>query len=76
MNMRRNQGPLTMAQEPPIDRTLVLSRLDEALVSNGSRYQLSCNQYGAPLTCKGTSTCTGFAPRGVKPQWLISLSGR
>ena len=76
MNMQRNQGLLTMAQEPPVDRTPMLSRLDEALVGNGSRYQLSCSQYGAPLTYKGTSTCTGFAPRGVKPQWLISLSGR
>jgi predicted glycogen debranching enzyme len=45
LNTRRYHGLLTAALAPPSDRKLLLSKLEETLVVNGKRYDLSCNQY-------------------------------
>lgn len=45
MNSRRYHGLLTAAAQPPVGRLLLLSKLEETVVSNGERYELSVNQY-------------------------------
>jgi predicted glycogen debranching enzyme len=45
MNTRRYHGLLIAALNPPSDRKVLLSKLEETLVVNGNRYELSCNQY-------------------------------
>ncbi len=45
MNTRRYHGLLTAATRPPVGRVLLLSKLEEVLVVNGDRYELSVNQY-------------------------------
>jgi predicted glycogen debranching enzyme len=45
LNTRRYHGLLTAALDPPADRKVLLSKLEETLVVNGRRYELSCNQY-------------------------------
>ena len=45
MNTRRYHGLLTVALQPPSDRKLLLSKLEETFVLNGKRYQISTNQY-------------------------------
>ncbi len=45
LNSRRYHGLLTAATQPPVGRLLLLSKLEETVVSNGERYELSVNQY-------------------------------
>ncbi len=45
MNTRRYHGLLTAATRPPVGRVLLLSKLEEVVVVNGQRYELSVNQY-------------------------------
>jgi predicted glycogen debranching enzyme len=45
LNTRRYHGLLTAAFSPPCDRKVLLSKLEETLIVNGRRYELSCNQY-------------------------------
>jgi predicted glycogen debranching enzyme len=45
MNTRRYHGLLTAATKPPVGRFLLLSKLEETLVVDGRRYDLSVNQY-------------------------------
>jgi len=44
-NTRRYHGLLVAALRPPIDRYVLLSKLDETIVLNGRRYELGCNLY-------------------------------
>jgi glycogen debranching enzyme len=44
-NTRRYHGLLTAALHPPVDRFVLLSKLEETVFLNGARYELSCNLY-------------------------------
>src|SRR5438552_6598871 len=45
LNTRRYHGLLVAATKPPVGRMVLLSRLEEALIIDGRRYELSVNQY-------------------------------
>ncbi len=45
LNTRRYHGLLVAATKPPVGRFVLLSKLEEALVVDGSRFELSANQY-------------------------------
>lgn len=45
MNTRRYHGLLVAAVKPPVGRMVLLSKLEETLVVDGKRYELSVNQY-------------------------------
>ena len=44
-NTRRNHGLLTAAVKPPGGRMLFLSKIEETLVFNDQRFDLSTNEY-------------------------------
>ena len=44
MNTRRYHGLLVAAMQPPEQRTMILSKLDESVVINGVKYNLYTNQ--------------------------------
>lgn len=46
LHTRRYHGLLTAALQPPVGRTLLLSKLEETLVIGDRRYDLSANRYG------------------------------
>ena len=46
MNSRRYHGLLVAATTPPIGRLVMLSKLEEALIIDGERIELSTNIYG------------------------------
>jgi predicted glycogen debranching enzyme len=46
MNTRRYHGLLVAATTPPVGRTVLLSKLEETLVVDGERLDLSTNLYG------------------------------
>jgi predicted glycogen debranching enzyme len=60
LNTRRYHGLLTAALEPPADRKLLLSKLEETLVLDGKRYELSTNQYPGSIHPSGYLSQTSF----------------
>jgi predicted glycogen debranching enzyme len=45
LNTRRYHGLLVAATKPPVGRFVLLSKLEETLVVDGKRFELSANQY-------------------------------
>jgi predicted glycogen debranching enzyme len=60
LNTRRYHGLLTAATKPPVGRLVLLSKLDETLIIDGRRYELSTNQYPGAVHPQGFSYQTGF----------------
>src|SRR5580658_4774595 len=53
LNTRRYHGLLMAAIKPPVDRMLLLAKLEETLVIDGRRYDLSANQYPGVIYPQG-----------------------
>ena len=60
VNTRRYHGLLTAATKPPVGRLVLLSKLEETLVIDGRRYELSTNQYPGVVHPVGFRYQTGF----------------
>ncbi len=60
LNTRRYHGLLTAALNPPSDRKVLLSKLEETLVVNDRRYELSCNRYVSPGQDSGVIHPNGY----------------
>jgi predicted glycogen debranching enzyme len=57
---RRYHGLLVAALHPPVGRTVLVSKLDGAILVAGERFELSCNQYPGALHPKGYQHLVGF----------------
>jgi len=53
LNTRRYHGLLVAATKPPVGRMVLLSKLEETLVVDGRRYELSANQYPGVIHPQG-----------------------
>jgi predicted glycogen debranching enzyme len=53
LNTRRYHGLLTAATKPPVGRLVLLSKLEEVLIINGQRYELSANEYPGVIHPQG-----------------------
>ena len=53
LNTRRYHGLLTAATRPPVGRFVLLSKMEETLVIDGHRYDLSSNQYPGAVYPQG-----------------------
>src|SRR5438477_7932548 len=60
LNTRRYHGLLVAATKPPVGRIVMLSKLEETLVIDGRRYELSANQYTGVVHPQGYKYQTGF----------------
>jgi len=60
LNTRRYHGLLTAATKPPVGRLVLLSKLEETLIIDGRRYELSANQYPGVVHPEGFKYQTGF----------------
>jgi predicted glycogen debranching enzyme len=60
LNTRRYHGLLTAATKPPVGRLVLLSKLEETLIIDGRRYELSANQYPGAVHPQGFIYQTGF----------------
>src|SRR5256712_295009 len=60
LNTRRYHGLLTAATKPPVGRIVMLSKLEETLVIDGRRYEISSNQYPGAVHPQGFKLQTGF----------------
>lgn len=53
LNTRRYHGLLVAATRPPVGRIVLLSKLEETLVIDGRRFELSANQYPGAIHPEG-----------------------
>src|ERR1051325_4733790 len=60
LHQRRYHGLLTAATRPPVGRLVLLSKLEETLIIDGQRYELSANQYPGAVHPQGFHYQTGF----------------
>lgn len=60
LNTRRYHGLLTAATKPPVGRVVMLAKLEETLVIDGRRYDLSVNQYSGAVHPLGFEYQIGF----------------
>ncbi|HEX8708187.1 MAG TPA: amylo-alpha-1,6-glucosidase [Pyrinomonadaceae bacterium] len=60
LNTRRYHGLLVAATRPPVGRIVMLSKLEETLVIDGRRYELSANRYAGVVHPQGYRYQTGF----------------
>ena len=60
LNTRRYHGLLTAALDPPGERKMLLSKLEETLVIDGRRYELSTNQYPGVIHPQGYKLQSAF----------------
>src|SRR5271168_5123531 len=52
-NTRRYHGLLVAATKPPVGRFVLLSKLEETVVLDGERFELSTNQYERAIDPNG-----------------------
>jgi predicted glycogen debranching enzyme len=72
---RRYHGLFVPAINPPTDRMVLLSKLEETIVVRGDRYEISCNVYdGDVLHPKGNQYLESFT-KVFFPEWIYSVNG-
>jgi predicted glycogen debranching enzyme len=72
---RRYHGLFVAAINPPTDRMVLLSKLEETIVVAGQRYELSCNLYeGDVLHPSGNQYLEGFT-KDFFPEWIYNAGG-
>src|ERR1051326_6769509 len=60
LNTRRYHGLFVAATQPPVGRMVLLSKLEETIVIDGRRYELSANQYSGAVHPQGYQYLTEF----------------
>ncbi|MGH7409335.1 MAG: amylo-alpha-1,6-glucosidase, partial [Candidatus Methylomirabilales bacterium] len=60
LNTRRYHGLLTAATKPPVGRLVLLSKLEEALILDGRRVELSANRYPGVVHPQGSQYLAEF----------------
>lgn len=72
---RRYHGLFVAAINPPTDRMVLLSKLDETIVTKEGRYELSCNLYdGDVLHPNGNQYLESFT-KEFFPEWVYNGGG-
>ena len=74
LNTRRYHGLLTAATKPPVGRVLLLSKLEETVVVNGARFDLSANRYPGVVHPQGFQYLIEFR-RDPFPIWKYRCDG-
>lgn len=72
---RRYHGLLVAATVPPVERTVLLSKLDETIVVDSKRFELGCNSYpGNVVHPKGNIFLQQFT-KDIIPTWVYEAGG-
>ena len=73
-NSRRYHALLMAATVPPAERMSLVSKLDETLIINHERFELSTNDYGDVIHPSGYQHLTSFC-KDLFPQWTYEVNG-
>ena len=73
-NTRRYHGLLVAATVPPAERMVLVSKLDETILSGNQRFELGVNDYGGVIHPKGFTYLQSFT-KDIFPQWIYEVNG-
>jgi len=73
-NTRRYHGLLVAARNPPTDRQVLVSKVEESLVDEQSTFDLSSNRYGEVIHPQGWQYIVSFG-RLPLPCWTYQVGG-
>ena len=73
-NTRRYHGLLVAATRPPLGRMVLLSKFEEAVIIDGQRHDISCNQYPGSVHPEGYKFLKGFRLDPF-PVWTYEVEG-
>lgn len=73
-NTRKYHGLLIASVTPPVNRMVVVSKLEETIISNNNRFSLSANQYPGAVHPKGYEFLKSFE-RNMFPVFHYSAGG-
>src|SRR3954468_15949199 len=71
-NTRRYHGVLVASFNPPTERMVVVSKVEETIFFEGKDHHLSCNQYKNTVYPEGYRHITGFQ-RQPLPQTIFKV---
>ena len=71
---RRYHGLLVAATVPPAERTALVSKLDETIITNGERFELGTNNYGDAVYPKGHQYLVSFT-KNLFPEFIYQAGG-
>jgi glycogen debranching enzyme len=71
---RRYHGLLVAATRPPVERTVLLAKLDETIEVGSDRFDLGSNIFGTTIHPRGHEHLEGFA-RDLFPRWTFAAGG-
>lgn len=72
---RRYHGLLTAALKPPLGRTLVVAKLDEAVHYNGETFHIATNRWAdGAVDPQGYRLIERFYLQGTVPVWIYAFS--
>jgi predicted glycogen debranching enzyme len=74
-NTRRYHGLLVAATVPPAERTALVSKLDETIVTGDKRIELGCNEYQGGVIHPAGNTYINSFTRELFPQWEYEAEG-
>ena len=73
-NTRRYHGLLVAALRPPLDRILMVAKLDAIVRYNGITRELACNEFAdGTLAPRGFERLTEFSLQGQSPVWTFAI---
>ncbi|MBL7693508.1 MAG: glycogen debranching enzyme family protein [Ferruginibacter sp.] len=73
-NTRRYHGLLVAASVPPAERMVLVSKLDETILSGNQRFELGVNDYGGVIHPTGFTYLQSFT-KDIFPQWIYEVNG-
>lgn len=73
-NTRRYHGLLVAATVPPAERMVLVSKLDETILSGNQRFELGVNDYGGVIHPTGFTYLQSFT-KDIFPQWIYEVNG-
>ena len=74
-NTRRYHGLLVAALRPPVDRVLMVAKLDASAQYRGQRFDLATNEFAdRTIAPRGFESLTEFSLDGTTPVWTFMLA--
>ncbi|HEX6891539.1 MAG TPA: amylo-alpha-1,6-glucosidase, partial [Chryseolinea sp.] len=69
---RRYHGLLVASMRPPVDRMVLVSKLEETIIAGADKFELSSNQYQGAIHPQGFKYLTAFE-RNLFPEFLYKV---
>ena len=73
-NTRRYHGLLVASTTPPIERMVLVSKIDERLIINDQPFELGVNDFGDAINPVGNQYLSKFT-KDLLPEWTYELNG-